>query len=564
MLTALHIENIAVIKEVDIELGAGLTVLTGETGAGKSIIIDSIHLLTGAKTEKGLVRSGENAAQVTAIFSAISPAAAEELAKQGIEPDEDGALLVTRRLTSDGRTSIRMNGRPVTVAMQREIGRLLINIHGQHDNQQLLNPSSHLGLLDSYAQLEPDLKVYEAAYDAMTETQKKIDALMNDAKEKARMTELLEYQIADIESAKLKPKEEEELTLRRDRLKNLERISKQVKIVYKSLYRSEKGISAYEQLGRAADALTALADLLPDADEMLEKLNSFRYDLEDIALTVSEIAEVDCDDPEAELDRLETRLDKIASLERKYGSNIAEILAYRDEMKAKLEEINSSEERLDELNRELKRENEEVVRLAAGLTAKRRNAAETLSRRVMDELKFLDMAKVRFSVSIRRAGGEDGVRYHRQGGDEVEFLIATNPGEPLMPLSRIASGGELSRIMLALKSVFADRDNTETLIYDEIDTGVSGKTAQKIGIRLHQTAQNDQVLCITHSAQIAALADSHLLIQKQELDGRSITTVKKLDYDGRINELSRIMGGMEITDNLRESARELIEQGKKI
>ncbi len=563
MLTALHIENIAVIKEADMELGAGLTVLTGETGAGKSIIIDSIHLLTGAKSEKSLVRSGESAAQVTAVFSSISPAVVRELAKQGIEPDEDGALLITRRLTNDGRTSVRINGQPVTVAMQREIGRLLINIHGQHDNQQLLNPSSHLGLLDAYAMLEPDLKAYQAAYDAMTATKKKIDALMNDAKEKARLTELLEYQIADIESARLKPKEEEELTLRRDRLKNMERISKQVKIVYKSLYRSEKGASAYEQLGRAADALTALSDLLPDADAMLEKLDSFRYDLEDIALTVSELAEVDCDDPEAELDRLETRLDKIASLKRKYGNDIAEILAYRDEMKAKLEDINASEEKLDELNRVLKSENEEVVRLAADLTARRRSAGETLSRRVMEELKYLDMAKVRFSVSLRRAES-DGARYTRQGGDDVEFLIATNPGEPLMPLSRIASGGELSRIMLALKSVFADRDNTETLIYDEIDTGVSGKTAQKIGIKLHQTARNGQVLCITHSAQIAALADTHLLISKEETGGRSLTTVRKLDRNGRIDELSRIMGGMEITDNLRESARELMEQGKDL
>jgi len=559
MLSSLHIENIAVIKNLDIELTEGFTVLTGETGAGKSIIIDSINLILGAKPEKELIRSGEQKALVSAMFRDIPPAATLALMEIGIEPDEEGALLVQRTVTAEGKSSTRINGRPATVSQLKEAGGLLINIHGQHNNQTLLDPRSHIIFLDSFAEVQNLLEEYEEVFSAMQHTRKKISDLMRDAQEKTRVSELLEYQIADIDAAKLKVNEEEELTARRDKIKNIERISKQVRTVYRALYHSEKGSSAFELLMKATDALTAISDVMPQANEFIEKLSDFRYELEDIALSTSAVADEEFDDPDAELDRLESRLETISKLKRKYGSDIKEIMEFRENAAEKLKNIEQSGELIDELNGELDRLTKKAVQLASDLNKKRREAASKLENAVMGELKFLEMAKVRFSVSIKPTVNENGsLKYTARGTDDVEFMLATNPGEPLKSLSKIASGGELSRIMLAMKSVFAEKDNIGTLIYDEIDTGVSGKTSQKIGIKLRQTAVNGQVLCVTHSAQIAALADNHFLIKKEETDGRVETNVIPLEYEDRVNEIARIMGGMEITDSLRESAKELM------
>ncbi len=559
MLTSLHIENIAVIKKIDIELTEGFTVLTGETGAGKSIIIDSINLILGMKPERELIRNGESKALVSALFGDIPPSITLALCELGIEPDEEGEILISRTITAEGKTSSRINGRPATVSQLRDVGRLLVNIHGQHNNQTLLDPTSHIGYLDAYSGLAPLLEEYEAVYSEMQHTRKKIADLMRDAQEKTRISELLEYQIADIDAAKLKLGEEEELTARRDKIKNFERISKQVRTVYRALYHSEKGSSAFELITRAADALSAISDVMPQANEFIEKLSDFKYELEDMALSTTSVADADFDDPDTELDRLESRLDAISKLKRKYGSDITEILAFRAEAAEKLKTIEQSGELIDDLNISLEKLVKQAATLAGELNKKRRESAVLLENAIMGELKFLEMAKVRFSVSILPTTNENGsLKYTSRGADDVEFMLATNPGESLKPLSKIASGGELSRIMLAMKSVFAERDNIGTLIYDEIDTGVSGKTSQKIGIKLRQTAKSGQVLCVTHSAQIAALATSHLLIEKTEHDGRVETTVRPLEYDERVAEVARIMGGIEITDSLLESAKELM------
>ena len=560
MLAALHIENIAVIKNLDIELDGGFTVLTGETGAGKSIIIDSINLILGTKPEKELVRSGEKKALVSAVFTDIDEHTAAELAEIGIEPAAEGTLLISRTLNSEGKTSTKINGRPAAVTQLREAGAMLININGQHSGRILLSPQSHITLLDSYADLGELLTEYEKVYDSMQALKKRISDLTRDSQEKTRMCELLEYQIADIDSAKLKVGEEDELEARRELIKNIERISKQVRIVYRTLYHSDKGNSAYELIGRAVDALREIDDVIPQAQEFSEKLESFRYELEDIAITVSSATDRNFDDPDAELDKIENRLETISKLRRKYGSDIEEILAFRNDAAERLKLIEQSSDILLDCEAELKELTAKASELASELNRRRREAAAKLEVAVTEELKFLEMAKVRFSAAIRRSVNENGaVRFNRRGSDEVEFMLATNPGEPLKPLSKIASGGELSRIMLALKSVFAEKDSIPTIIYDEIDTGVSGKTSQKIGIKLRRTAQNGQVLCVTHSAQIAALADNHLHIYKNETDGRSETAVRELEYEERVSEIARIMGGMEITDNLLESARELME-----
>ena len=566
MLTSLHIENIAVIKNVDIELSDGFTVLTGETGAGKSIIIDSINLLLGGRPGKDLIRTGESSAMVSALFSHISEANIKYLNEMGIQlSEDDDSLMLQRNISADGRTSTRLNGRTIPVAVQKELGKLLINIHGQHDNQALLQPSRHIHFLDSYADVNEVLPEYEKYYSLMNETTKKISELSRNEQEKARMIELLKYQISDIDSVKLKENEDEKLSAESNRIQNFEKILKQVKLVYRALYRMEKGLSAFDLITRASDALGQIADVLPEANQFIEKLTEFKYEIEDIAETVRDAAADDYDDPTAELNRIEARLDEIFRLKRKYGSTIKEILEYKEKSERELEEIELSDVKIMELKAKFTEYEAKAKEYADKLTEIRTQAAKTLEVKIMEELAFLEMGKVKFSVQIKPiVESSGGVRYASRGVDDVEFLISTNPGEPLKPLSKIASGGELSRIMLAMKSVFAGRENTETIIFDEIDTGISGKTSQKIGVKLRQTANNCQVICVTHSAQIASTAHNHLYIQKTEHGGRVETTVIPLSEAERVNEVARIMGGLEITSKLLETAKEMIENNKEI
>ena len=569
MLDTLHIENIAVVREADITLGRGFTVLTGETGAGKSIIIDAINLLLGARPQRDLIRSGETTAVASAVFTDIPETLAAQMTDAGLRLDEDGGLFLQRAVQADGKASTRIGGRPVSVSTQKEFIGALIAIHGQHDNQQFLRPEMHIRYLDDFAGIEALLDEYTVLYHEYNEIRAKIRSLQKNEQEKARMAELLKYQIADIDAGKLKPKEEELLLAKRTKIRNAEKIAKQVKTILHALYRSEKGYSAMEQLDRAITALDGMSEIMPEAAAFSEKLSEFRYEIEDIAGTVQAYAEDDEGDPTVLLDKIEGRLETISKLKKKYGATVEEVLAYRAKAFSDLDDITLSDEKIAALKEQLSQKEKELTVSAEQLTTARKAAGKTLSVRIMEELRFLDMEKVRFEVGITPLSGENGdgevTRFGTRGCDNVEFLISTNPGEPLKPLDKIASGGELSRIMLAAKCVMAASEQISTMIFDEVDTGVSGKTSQKIGIKLKELGKTGcQVICVTHSAQIAALADAHLYISKHEVDGRVETSVKPLDEDGRIGELSRIIGGIEITDAIRATARELLENGRAL
>lgn len=571
MLDTLHIENIAVVREADISLGRGFTVLTGETGAGKSIIIDAINLLLGARPQRDLIRTGADAAVASAVFSDIPAELAAQMTDAGLRLDEDGGLFLQRTVQADGKASTRIGGRPVSVASQKEFIGALIAIHGQHDNQQFLRPEMHIRYLDDFAGVEALLDGYTVLYREYNDIRAKIRSLQKNEQEKARMAELLKYQIADIDAGRLKPREEEALLQKRAKIRNAEKIAKQVKTILHALYRSEKGYSAMEQLDRAVTALDGMTEIMPEAAAFSERLSGFRYEIEDIAERVEAYAEDDEGDPTVLLDKIEGRLETISKLKKKYGATVEEVLAYRERAAQDLDDITLSDEKIAALKTQLSVKQKELDRAAAALTAARVEAGKTLSVRIMEELRFLDMEKVRFTVNIQPLSGEEtdregeSSRYSSRGCDSVEFLISTNPGEPLKPLEKIASGGELSRIMLAAKCVMAASEQISTMIFDEVDTGVSGKTSQKIGIKLKELGKTGcQVICVTHSAQIAALADAHLYISKHEVDGRVETSVVPLDEDGRIAELSRIIGGIEITDAIRATARELLDSGRAL
>ncbi len=563
MLCSLHIENIAVIKSADIDFRSGFTVLTGETGAGKSIIIDSLSLICGAKPSKDLIRSGEETAQVAAVFGELSVHTLHALSELGISPDEDGVLMFQRTITIAGKSQTRLNGRVIPLSLQREAMKFLIGIHGQHDNMALLMPENHILYLDEFADMEAELDDYGKSYDKFCELGRQITALSKDEREKAQRLEFLRFQIDEIEAAKLKPDEENRLLEKRAKLQNSEKIARLSESIVSLLYRNEKNTSALDKIKRAVKALDALSPVMADAGGMAEKLDAMIYELEDIALSVGALAEEAGEDPTGALDKIETRLDEIAKLERKYGDTVPDVLAFLSDAKGKLEAIELSEEKLTELTVERERLLPILAAQAAALSERRRQAAEKLEARIVEELSYLDMGGVRFSAGVKpRSDADGGSDFGRRGVDEVEFLIATNKGEPLKPLAKIASGGELSRIMLAVKSVLAERDAPATLIFDEIDTGVSGKTSQKIGIKLRKLTDTSsgQVLCVTHSAQIAARAEHHYLISKREADGRVLTTVTPLSKEGRVEEVARIMGGIHITDRLLETAREMIDE----
>ncbi len=557
MLASLHIENIAVIRSVDMDLSAGFTVLTGETGAGKSIIIDAIALLLGGKVQKDLIRTGEEEAMVSGLFTDLSPRTVLRLAALGISPDEEGNLFIQRSVRIDGKSRTRMGGRSIPTSLQRQVMAELIDIHGQHDNQKLLSAANHLEILDDFAEVEETRAAYRAVYDTMCEIKKEMTALSKGEREKERLCELLRYQIADIDAIKPMMGEEEELEAKRRRIKDGEKLRKHAELVSRALYRNEKGMSASDLIAKAASSMRALAPYLPEAEAYAEKLNELRFELADMGMTAGALCEGE--GGEEELDRIEERLHELGRLKRKYGADMAEVLAFRERAQAELDGIAGAEERLADLTSEWKKVHGQAEALASALHEKREEMARVLEERVLQELRFLEMPKVRFSISIR-TGDENGKTVFKANGiDSVEFLISANPGEPLKPLDRIASGGELSRIMLAIKSAGADK-GTETMIFDEIDTGISGKTSQRIGVRLRRLGEQAQVLCITHSAQIAAVAHEGMFISKHEVQGRTETRVQRLDHEARVEELARIMGGAQMTANLRSSARELLEE----
>ena len=565
MLLSLHIENIAVAQKIDMEFKNGFIVLTGETGAGKSIIINSLNLILGAKPSKDMIRKGEKKAMVSGLFGDFDIMTTKKIEELGIEIDpSENCILVQRDINDEGKSTSKLNGRSISVSLLKELAKLLINIHGQHDSQTLLSPGNHIIFLDNFAGLDKELNDYQIIYDKTNNIKNKISELSQDDKNKQRTIDLLKYQINDIENAKLKSGEEEKLEEIKKYIQNSEKIIKSIKAIQSSLSSSEKGISAVDQMKRAVTAIKYVADFIPESVDYIDRLEECISEVTDIAELISGSVPNDFEDlanPTEKLDKIENRLYQISRLKAKYGSSIDDILEYKNKIIEDLDNIIFADEKIEALKGELSEEMKKLAVLSNILTEKRKKSAKTLERKIMDELKFLEMSKVMFEVKIEKNVESDGgVRYASRGGDIVEFLIATNPGEPTKPLERIASGGELSRIMLAIKSVFARKDGIDTLIFDEIDSGISGRTAEKVGIKLKSIAKDIQVVCVTHSAQISSHADSHYLIEKHEIDGRSVTNIKELNKDERIKELARIMGGITITETVMNTAAEMINR----
>ena len=567
MLSFLHIENIAVIKKLDLDFDHGFTVLTGETGAGKSIIIDSICLLMGARSSRELIRSGEEYARVSAIFSGIDSDALKELKLLDIVPDEDGTVSVTRTVYADGRAQAKINSQTVQVSLLKEASRHLIGIQSQHESQVLLDSSNHIKYLDSYASGKAPghkalLDNYTDACGKYKSCLAKLNELKKEVLEKERTRELLEYQVKDIEALGLKENEDEILEERHGKLANAEKLKKGSDFVYRALSSNGGGLCASDLIEKSVSALKKLSAYVPEASELAEKLEDYRYEIIDIGERARDFVPDDVDDVTGELDKIAARLDAISKLKKKYGSSVSEILEFKERAEEKLNELENSDELLKKLEKECLVLSTELEKAAKELHESRKNAAELLEKGISDELEFLDMKGARFKIRVDIADNTE--KYTLASADTVEFLIAANPGEELKPMSKTASGGELSRVMLAIKSELADNVRTDTVIFDEIDTGVSGKTSEKIGLRLKKISKNSQVFCITHAAQIAALADTHMYISKSEVDGRNETSVKILDFEERVAETARITGGTKIGEKQLEAAREMLTVSAKL
>lgn len=555
MIEFLHIENVAVVKCLDIEFKDGMTALTGETGAGKSIIIDSLNLLSGSRADRELLRTGETRAEVSAVFSRLRRETVEKIEEIGFEA-EDGSIMLSRVLTASG-SSARLNGKPITLSVLREIASLLFGIHGQNDNMLLLEPKNHIRILDTYAGNKNALEEYSQLYRDVLRLRMELSSLCEDALEQNRMSEMLRFQIEDIDSVKLKRGEEQELEALAVRLRSAEKISKCCALVEKAL-NGGKGMGAIYLTDRAASAMDAISDALPEAEAIAARLSDVKYELEDIVESLSAVSDIGEGDATARLDKIEARLDAIAKLKRKYGSTVEEIIAFREDAAKRLDLIDNIDDRRIDIENELKQATERARAAARVLSDARRKAAYGLTGSVCETLAFLDMPKVRFEVSMSNVK-----ELNASGCDDVEFLISANPGEPLMPMARIASGGELARIMLSLKNVINASDGIDTVVFDEVDTGISGKTSRKVGIKLKEIGREAQVVCVTHSAQIASLAHNHLYVSKQEVEGRTQSSLRLLDEEERIAEIARILGGIEITDAQRAAAEEMISEGKK-
>ena len=552
MILSLHIENIAVVKSLDIDLSSGFTALTGETGAGKSIIVDCLSVLGGARADRDMIRRGESFGEVSAVFGEINQRAKDMILELGFSLPDDTVML-SRTIFASAPAKARLNGRAITNSVLREISAALFNIHGQNDNQRLLDRENHLALLDTYAGCEGEAQVYREIYKDVLHTKCRLDALSRDVMENNRIREMLRYQIDDIASLKLREGEEEALVAESKRLQSAERIKKSCSLVERAVNGGDKGAGAIYLIDRAQSALLQIADAIPEAKALAERIGDIRYELEDISATVGDISGVADEDPTAKIDKIEGRLDAISKLKKKYGSTVEEILKFKADAEARLDMIENSEEETERLEQELKALEAKARRKALELRAIRERAAESLIGKVVENLVFLDMPKVRFKIAL-----EPTAELTASGVDAAEFLISANPGEPLMPMVKIASGGELARIMLSLKSVLNECDGIDTAIFDEIDTGISGKTSRKVGIKLREISKATQVLCVTHSAQIASLATSHLFVSKSECEGRTCSAISELDEAGRIEEIARILGGIEVSDTQRLAAKEMI------
>ena len=554
MLSSLQIENVAVIQKAEVHFEPGLNVLTGETGAGKSILIDSINAILGNRTSKDLVRTGAAKAVIRAAFEQVPPAVLDKLEQSGYERSE--ALLLSREITAEGKSSCRINGMPATAAVLRELCGGLININGQHDSVGLLNPAHHLGILDDYAQNRTVFQEYYTLYRELVRVKRELDALITDEAEKQRKIDLLQYQVQEIEDAGLTAGEEQTLENRRKVLSNASAIRDRLAQSYALLSGSDDAAGAVDLLGEASNAVDAAAQLDPALTAAAGQLLDLYYNAKDVAADL--IGRLDTyDTNDAELDEVEQRLDFLYRLKRKYGSTVEDVIAFGQKAREELDNIQNFQQRHDALQAEKLRLYAKAREKAEALTQTRLKAFEELNTRISGTLDFLNMPGVR--MTLRHTRGP----LASHGQDSIEFYISTNPGEAPKPLAKIASGGELSRITLAIKNAMADKDAVPTVIYDEIDSGVSGKAAGRIGEVLRQSAQGHQILCITHTAQIAALADCHLLIQKNVSNERTYTEIHPLDEEGRVDALAHIISGDHVTELSRANAREMLAQAHK-
>ena len=549
MLSSLQIENVAVIQKANVHFEKGLNVLTGETGAGKSILIDSINAILGNRTSKDLVRTGAAKAVIRAAFEDVPPAVLDSLEKAGYERSE--ALLLSREITAEGKSTCRINGMPATAAVLRELCGGLININGQHDSVGLLNPARHEGILDAYAQNSAEYQAYYAIYRELVSVKKALDAMITDESEKQRRIDLLSYQVQEIDDAGLTAGEEQTLESRRKVLANASTIRDRIAQCYALLSGGDEAPGAVDLLGEASNAVDAAAQLDGELSAGAGQLLDLYYTAKDVAADL--IGRLDAyDTNDAELDEIEQRIDLIYKLRRKYGDTVEDILAFGERARKELEMIQSSQERIEHLQKEQRRLYTLAREKAEALTQTRLKAFDELNKRISGTLDFLNMPGVR--MTLRHSRGP----LASHGQDSIEFYISTNPGEAPKPLAKIASGGELSRITLAIKNAMADKDAVPTVIYDEIDSGVSGKAASRIGEVLRQSAEGHQILCITHTAQIAALADCHLLIQKNITNERTYTEIHPLDENGRVEALARLISGDHVTELSLANAREML------
>ncbi len=555
MLKFLHIENIAVIERSDIEFSAGFNVLTGETGAGKSIVIDAINAVLGERTSKELIRAGCDTAEVSAVFGELDNATAAALSDAGVTPDEDGNIVIRRRLSAAGKGLIKLNDRPVTATELKEIGKHLVNIHGQHDNQALLDPERHLDYIDAVADDDPIKGKYYAEFRELNRIRKELAATETDEDEKRRRVGLLKYQINELESAGIKPGEYEKLQKKLAIARNYQKTAEALSRAYSALKGDDEFDGAVSLLTDAEKSLSSLrndewdkkSSALADAAAAAEDVSAALYDF----LENAELADIDPDE-------INSRLETLDKLMAKYGNSEEEMLEFLEKARTELNDTEFSDKKAAELSALLDDATVRLIALADELTAARKKAAAEFEKQVCDILSYLNMPDVRFTVQFGKG------RYTKRGCDTAEFMISANRGESVKPLCKIASGGELSRVMLAIKSVLLGRDPVGTMIFDEIDTGISGYTAGKVGTQLKKVAENRQVICVTHLAQIAAMADTHLLIEKKAEKDRTFTSVSPLSYEQRINEIARIMSGAQMTENLYNSAKELLDRSKQI
>ena len=561
MLRILRIENIAVAREVELELGRGFSVLTGETGAGKSILIDGLTLVLGGRISKDMIRPGEKNASFTSIFSGVENIL-PVLDDLGIHPDGEGEITVRRVFSEDGKSSTKINGKNASVSDLRELSSLLININGQNDTHTALDQSTHIELLDEYSVL--DISSYSELYREYLDAVRELKEIKESLRDRSMMTDILKYQIKEIDAAKLSnPDEEEKLEKLRIKLKDIEKISKYTGIVVRALSQSEKGVTAAYMLEKAQAALEQLGGVMENAQELAEKLESMRYEIIDIAEQTSDLIDSDMQNPEEKLDHVEKRLSLISRLEKKYGADISEILSFREEAAQKLDALESGDLAVREAETALAKAYEAALAEAKRLSGIRSENAKILSDQVGVSLKYLDMPKARFEVKVSRDYSSDGKEILNPNGcDSVCFMFTANPGYPMKELSKVASGGELSRTVLAIKCALAGKHGVDTVIFDEIDTGVSGATSQKIGMKLRELSKHIQVICVTHSPQVASLADAHFFIHKSEKDGKAESFVRLLTDEERISEIARIIGGVTVTDKQIQAAREMLDTNK--